>query len=179
MACDAACSLLSLALEAALARRPNILCIDGLASSMVRFSRVMRATKFQQSMLAGISTLVDKMERRVVAELPSSVQEWQDSQHTLFDLAGGAALPEAQQALILEMFNGHWESARLQWYDGKGTHWCAGCCSSDVDCKQRAKQAMQYLFMAFPSEPLLYRWKHWEPCLERLAALVGYVNPKR
>ncbi|CAE7499719.1 unnamed protein product [Symbiodinium necroappetens] len=133
---------------------------------MVRFAKTMRSTKFQQSMQTGIALLVRRMERRVVPELPASVEEWQGQQKTLFILAGGAALPQTQSDLILMMFNGHWQSSREQWESGCWTHWCNGCCPNEEVCKQKAQQALEYLFMSFPSEPLLYRWKHWEPFLE-------------
>ena len=153
--------------QASLARKPNILALEGLASTLVRFGRTMRATKFQQGIVDAIQSLAERMDRKVVSEMPRSSEQWLASQRTLFDLAGGGAFAEDEKQLIVTMFNGHWQSAREEWQSGSWVHWCNGCCPDLATSKLRALQALKYLFLRFPSEPLLYRWKHWEPFLEQ------------
>ncbi|CAE7779688.1 unnamed protein product, partial [Symbiodinium sp. CCMP2456] len=153
--------------QACLARRPIILYIDGLAASTVRLAKAMRGSKFQQSIEDGIGILVNKMDRIEVAELPESVKEFQEKQDIMLTLAAGSSLTSDQRKLVLRMFNGNWESARDNWQQGEWTHWCcSGCCASEEISKRSAREALPVLFQAFASEPLLYRWKHWEPFLE-------------
>ena len=146
--------------------------IDGLAASTVRLAKAMRGSKFQQSIEDGIGTLVNKMDSVVVAELPESVKACQEKQDLMLQLAAGSSLTPEQRKLVLRMFNGDWESARDNWQQGEWTHWCcSGCCANEEISKQSAREALSLLFQSFPSEPLLYRWKHWEPFLESLSCI--------
>ena len=127
----------------------------------------MRGAKFQESFTSGIDTIVNRMERREVGQLPESVNDWRAKQETLLQLAAGSSLTPEQHDLVLTMFNDNWETGLQEWRTGRWTHWCAsGCCATEQQSKDRAREALTIMFMRFPSEPLLYRWKHWEPFLE-------------
>lgn len=149
--------------QAQLAKKPGLLQIDGLCSSMVRFARAMRSSKYQDLFAQGLETIAHNVDRREVAELPQSCVEWQERSRRVCDLFGNALSEDIVDELVT-IFNGRWEDKFAD--DGCWLHFCCGCCQSEEDTIQRARECLRTVFQSFPQVPLLYRWKGWEACQE-------------
>ncbi|CAE7719587.1 unnamed protein product, partial [Symbiodinium sp. CCMP2456] len=147
--------------QTALALKPGLLSVDGLCSGMVRMTRAMRATKFQSLFQEGLDILAQSVERRVVQQLPSGIQQIQAKQQGLLGILGHE-LSEDERKLILSTFNSSWDDEVET--SGKWVHWCNGCCGTPQDCVSRSRECLRLLFEKFPQVPLLYRWKGWGPC---------------
>ena len=147
--------------QASLAKKPSLLAIDGLCSSMVRFARAMRSSKFQDQFTSGLDHIASKIDRRVVEHLPHICQGWKTTNMEVLRLFSGE-LCESERNKIIDMFNGHWADSFDE--SGKWIHFCSGCCETHEDAVARARECLRILFESFPQVPLLYRWKGWEPC---------------
>ena len=147
--------------QAALSLKPGLLSIVGLCSGMVRMTRAMRATKFQGLFEDGLDLLSRSVYRRVVRELPQSIQAVQEKQKLLLGVMS-FGLSAEDQAFVLKTFNGRWDEEVDS--AGRWQHWCCGCCASHEACVQRCREAFRLLFEKFPQVPLLYRWKGWTEC---------------
>ena len=150
---------------ACLAKKPGLLSIPNLCSNMVRLTRAMKSSKFQDNFDKALSGIAERTERRIVQELPSYVKTWWDENQVLVDMAL-AGLSAEHKKLILSVFNEPWRFDPNTWREGKFTHWCPpGCCTSAEDANAKTRQALRLLSQGYPAIPLLYRWKHWEPAL--------------
>lgn len=152
--------------QGSLAKKPALLAIDGLCSSMVRFARAMRSSKFQDQFKTGLDDIASRVDRRVVVTLPDSSKAWKEENRFLCDLVCNH-LNESDRASIVNMFNGHWADSFENTYSW--VHFCDGCCLSREDAVRRARECLRILFERFPQVPLLYRWKGWEPCQNYVA----------
>ena len=152
--------------QCSLAKKPGLLQIDNLCSSMVRFCNAMRSSKFQDLFRAGLQTISESMDRRVVQVLPDDCHSWNELHLTLCRLLPHSLSVE-QRSLLLEMFNSDWRQDYEE--SGSWTHFCVGCCSSDEDAKLKARECLRVLFEEFPQVPLLYRWKGWEAAQDYVA----------
>lgn len=149
---------------ACLAKKPGLLGIGSLCSTLVRMARAMRSTKFQERFNASLDYLASRVVRQEVPVLPSFVSGWKNTYSSVCNLIL-RGMSEEGKRLCLEMFNEPWFPARES-ESASWTHYCApGCCSDQQDCVVRAREALRELLQVFPDIPLLYRWKHWEPCL--------------
>ena len=149
---------------ACLAKKPGLLGIGSLCSTLVRMARAMRSMKFQERFNASLDYLASRVVRQEVPVLPSFVSEWKNTYSSVCNLILHGMSEEGKR-LCLEMFNEPWFPARES-ESASWTHYCApGCCSDQQDCVVRAREALRELLQVFPDIPLLYRWKHWEPCL--------------
>ena len=161
--------------SACLAKKPGLLSVGNLCSTLVRMARAMRSTKFQETFKNNVDLLAQNMVRRVVPELPSFVNDWLAEYNTFRDLVfsiGGAMSADGKK-LCGQMFNDPWFMGEMNspscMDNGTWVHWCPpGCCASESDAYKRGREALRELLEVFCDVPLLYRWKHWEPCL-------GYV----
>ncbi|CAK9011713.1 HMG box domain-containing protein [Durusdinium trenchii] len=155
--------------SACLSKKPALLSVDGVCSNFVRLTRAMKSTRFQERFSTAVDTLANKLVRRTVPCVPPMVQEWLDEFQNFRSMAL-AGIPRGDQSVCLQIFNNIW------FQDGvvndcsfahTWCHWCGpGCCSDEIEFRARAKQALRALLQVFPDVPLLYRWKHFEPCLQ-------------
>ena len=146
--------------QASLAKKPSLLAIDGLCSSMVRFARAMRSSKFQDLFTNGLDEIAGKVNRRTVETLPATCVEWMTMNSRSLDLLSD--LSDEQKTMIVQMFNGCWSDSFEE--ERSWVHFCSGCCDSHDHTVTRARECLRILFETFPQVPLLYRWKGWEPC---------------
>ena len=109
----------------------------------------------------GLDAISRAVDRRVVRELPHSIQAVQGKQKFLLGIVSFGLSPEDQE-FVLQTFNGRWDEEVDQ--SGRWQHWCCGCCTSQEACVQRCREALRLLFEKFPQVPLLYRWKGWTEC---------------
>eukprot|EP00435_Cladocopium_sp_Y103_P050187 s1190_g15.t1 len=150
---------------ACLAKKPGLLSVPNLCSNMVRLTRAMKSSKFQDNFEKALTGIAERMDRRVVPELPSSVKTWWENNRALVKMALSGLPPEAQE-IILAVFNDPWRFDPNTWREGCFVHWCtAGCCRSADEAKVKSREALRRLCQEYPAIPLLYRWKHWEPAL--------------
>eukprot|EP00435_Cladocopium_sp_Y103_P045894 s714_g13.t1 len=152
--------------QASLAKKPGLLQIDGLCSSMVRFARAMRSSKFQVHFSAGLDFISKQVDRRVVPVLPATVLEWQTKNKWVCQLLA-TGLDEKNTELLLKMFNGNWRDSFEE--SASWTHYCCGCCANHEETVLQARECLRNIFEYFPQIPLLYRWKGWE-------SIQGYVG---
>jgi len=150
---------------ACLAKKPGLLSVPNLCSNMVRLTRAMKSSKFQDNFEKALAGIAERIDRRVVPELPSSVKTWWENNGALVKMALSGLPPESQE-IILAVFNDPWRFDPNTWRDGCFVHWCtAGCCPSAAEAKVKTREALRRLCEDYPAIPLLYRWKHWEPAL--------------
>ena len=154
--------------QACLAKKPGLLAIEGLCSAVVRFTRAMRSSKYQNNFNQTLDRLAAVVDRRCVAELPPNVRQWREQHKILCEMLGHTlAHDESNIAYIIDMFNGDWSVTYES--SGEWIHFCHGCCSSKEDCVGRAREAFRLLFQNYPPIPLLYRWKGWEQASDYIA----------
>lgn len=147
--------------QACLAKKPGLLQIDNLCSAIVRFTRAMRSSKFQDLFDKGLTLIASRVDRRIVCELPPSAVEWGKTQKIYCEILGHTFNHDAETiSSIVNFFNGDWTQSFETC--GSFTHFCNGCCSSSSDCIARARELLRRMFQSFPPVPLLYRWKGWE-----------------
>ena len=156
---------------ACLAKKPGLLSVEGACSNFVRLARAMKSTRFQERFSKACETLARTMKRRVVPCLPSRVDSWLRKFQPFRELAFGG-MDEGSRSLCLCIFNSPWfeddgvhincSSSASDW-----CHWCGpGCCSDEEQFRVKLRVALRAMLQSFPSVPLLYRWKHFEPCLQ-------------
>ena len=151
-----------------LAKKPGLLGIEGLCSTLVRLARAMKSSKFQSVFDDNVQYLASRMCRREVPSLPSVIGDWLEERQTFRNMVF-SGLREEDHKLCMQIFNDIWINGNERSLFRKGgtwTHWCPpGCCASELESRSRGKQALRVLLQIFPDIPLLYRWKGWEPCL--------------
>ena len=148
--------------QACLAKKPGLLQIGNLCSSLVRFTRAMRSSKFQNQFGKGLKFIASRVERREVPVLPDFVKECIEKQRLLVHVLAHALKQDASRMeSIVKFFNGNWDVSFEQ-SDFRFLHFCTGCCTSLEDCIDTASNHLRTLFLLSPPVPLLYRWKGWE-----------------
>lgn len=149
--------------QASLSRKPSILSIDGLATALVRMVHSQRTTKFQARFECFLDRVAASIDRRVVGQLPALIVESMNRNRQTLSICS-SQLTDEQKEEIVCFFNHTWEIEM----DGFSTiHWCTpGCCANAEATVQRAKKVLEIIIGQVPETPLLYRWKHFEPCLE-------------
>lgn len=153
---------------ACLSKKPGLLSVEGVCSNFVRLARAMKSTRFQERFESAIEVLTSKMVRRVVPFLPSVVRSWQNEFQVFREMVLAGMSPEDRD-LCLTVFNSPWfeDGVPLDCSTSAWCHYCApGCCSDEKNFKIRVREALRVLLQSFPSIPLLYRWKGFEPCLQ-------------
>lgn len=147
--------------QCALSKKPSLLAISGLCSSLVRFTRSMRSSKFQDLFAQGLDTIAQSVDRRVVANLPQSCISWSKKQKIICQLMGhNLDFNEDHIDNITSMFNSDWSQSFQD--EGSWVHWCAGCCADRSETIAKSREILRLLFQRHPDVPLLYRWKGWE-----------------
>ena len=62
---------------ACLAKKPGLLAVPGLCSNMVRLTRAMQSSKFQENFGSALDYVASKMlQRRVVVSIPQHASRW-------------------------------------------------------------------------------------------------------
>ena len=145
--------------QASLARKPSILAMDGLATALVRMTHSQHTTKFQNRLEIFMDRVAGNVERRVVGQIPASVANFSRINAKTLSLCT-TGWTAKEQELVLSTFNGDWSEPM----DGFSImHWCTPtCCQTNGECIDKVKACLELLLPV----PLLYRWKHFEPCLE-------------
>ena len=150
---------------ACLAKKPGLLSVPNLCSNMVRLTRAIKSSKFQDNFIASLDFVADSADRRIVSELPHHVKRWWNENSGIVRLCL-QGLSEDNQETILSVFNDPWCFRPDAWRSSRVVHWCAaGCCPSPAEARKKIREALRLLLEQYPSIPLLYRWKHWEPAL--------------
>ena len=150
---------------ACLAKKPGLLSIPNLCSNMVRLTRAMKSSKFQDNFENALDMIAERIDRRVVLDLPEHATVWWEENNSMIRLAL-QGLDEDKQKTILSVFNDPWHFRNNSWERGDLVHWCSSnCCPSLAETKAKTREALRILLQEYPAIPLLYRWKHWEPAL--------------
>ncbi len=140
--------------QACLAKKPALLGIPGLCSSLVRQCHTFRSSTFRQDFYNAVTAFIRTVPRVEVLEIPEE-GGWRARNREILDLCS-ADLGANEKEKILEMFNNDWVSNEVK-------HFCLpGCCSSRKHFHERFKQAAILAWGIFPDVPLLYRWKGFE-----------------
>lgn len=156
--------------QASLARKPSILSIDSLATSLVRMTHSQRTAKFQSRFESFLDKVAASVDRRIVGQHPALVVESMESNRRTLKLCS-SQLDEAQCEEIVNFFNHSWQ---MDLDDFTAIHWCTpGCCADQEATVRKCKKVLEIMIGRMPETPLLYRWKFFEPCLEY--ALRGLV----
>ena len=149
--------------QASLARKPSILSIDNVATALVRMTHSQHTTKFQSRFEAFLDRVAANVDRRLVGQIPSLVAANMENNRRILDMCS-SELDVEERERIVNFFNHSWNDAM----DGfRVIHWCSGgCCADQAACVAKCKAALETLIGRVPDVPLLYRWKHFEPCVE-------------
>ena len=146
--------------QASLSKKPSLLAIEGLCSSMVRFTRAMRSSKFQDLFCKGLDEIAVSVDRQVVPVLSKSCEKWKLRQSRICSLLSYDSMTNDDFESLVNLFNGSWSESFEQTHSW--VHYCNGCCVSKQHTAVRARELLRKLFENFPQIPLLYRWKGWE-----------------
>ena len=163
--------------QCALAKKPALLSINGLCSALVRFTRSMRSSKFQDLFNQGLDYISNCVNRKVVLEIPDACKQWQSMQSNVCRLMGHILdFNEDYIHRIVGMFNSNWAEDFQS--EGEWVHWCAGCCTDRSETVAKSRELLRVLLQRHPDVPLLYRWKGWEPAQDYLGlglAIHGFL----
>jgi hypothetical protein len=149
-----------------------MMSLPGLCSGLVRLARGMRSSKFQETSAAALDKIAEGCHRREVATLPGRVRASMAKNTLLWDVIAGRLTPE-QRKLCITLWNDDWDNPerKINFDSGESgvwgwVHWCPAdllCCKSEEESQAKARECLAIIVGIFESEPLLYRWKHWEP----------------
>ncbi|CAK8986134.1 unnamed protein product [Durusdinium trenchii] len=121
-------------------------------------------TKFQTRLETFFDSISGSVNRRVVAQMPDVALGGQEINRKTLNLCT-TGWEERDREAVLNFFNDDW--TRVLDTGLSITHWCLpGCCNDQHECVSKCKQNLELLLGKAPDVPLLYRWKHFEPCLE-------------
>ena len=155
--------------QAALGKKPMILAVPGLCAGLVRLTHLFESSVFVDKMEAALLNIVKQLEWNRCMELPDACKTWRSRNLALLLRAHCDLLDSMDiYAEYLQFFNGNWLlTLRL-------VHWCLpGCCASREEAINKAMKLLRATLLRFPSVPLLYRWKHFDPALAWLARNKG------
>lgn len=140
--------------QACLAKKPALLGIPSLCSSLVRQCHTFRSSTFRQDFYNAVHAFLRSVQRVEVLSLPND-GDWLERNKQLLGMCSEDLSQEDTEA-ILQMFNNDWTRSEVK-------HYCLpGCCSAHRIFREKMKKAAILAWGVFPDVPLMYRWKGFE-----------------
>lgn len=146
--------------QAALAKKPLVLAIEGLAANLVRLAHLVETASARNAIEMAVREIVrDSFCCVPCTTLPAQCTRSRTRWALLLQEFGSCDLPPAIGVSLLHMLNGDVRSNTM-------VHYCLpGCCRSADEAFSKLETCVIESMTRWPAVPLLYRWKAFEPAL--------------
>lgn len=153
--------------QLSLAKRPAMLCVPGVCSTLVRMGNLFSTRRWRTRFRESLETVIRESFKHIPCDvLPAEAAGWRSrTEQVLRSTSAAAASPELDKQLV-DFLNGSTQSMTTI------SHFClpmCGCGGGNANGRSlslsTAIQLIQMMLADIPATPLLYRWKGWEPAL--------------